>query len=116
MTLWVSLVVSTELRIAAGRLSLSSIWASATLTKAPVSGAVCVLFRMPTTVNVWFTKSGLASLGRTGRSIESPAFFLNSLAKSDPRMTSPCEEGESSWPEARLVWKLPYEFSPGPVL
>src|SRR6266480_2375557 len=61
-----SFVVSMLLRILTGRVSFRSIWASVRLTYAPVSGAVCVLARIPTTVKVWFTKSGGASLARLG--------------------------------------------------
>src|SRR5256885_8785126 len=64
----------------AGRLSLSSICPSTRLMYANESGAVRVVFRMPTTVNVWFTKSGLAPAGVTGRSIVSPICLLNSLS------------------------------------
>ncbi len=57
--------------------------------EARLSGAVRVGSRTPTTVNVWLTKSGLASLGRTGRSMLSPTFFLSSLAMLEPSTTSP---------------------------
>src|ERR1700687_4835356 len=84
-----SVVVSIRSRMALGRLSWRSIWASLRLMKAPVSGPVWVLLSTPTTVKLWLTKSALASGGRIGKAIVSPAFFLNSTAKSEPRTNSP---------------------------
>jgi hypothetical protein len=84
-----TVLTSTAWRTAGGRVSASSIRASARLTKAIVSGPVPVLPMIPTTVKVWVTKSAGASFGLRGRSIVLPTPFLNSLAMLVPSTTSP---------------------------
>src|ERR1700694_1792557 len=100
-----SLVVSMLFLMLAGNVSFRSIWASARLTYAPVSGAVWVLARTPTTVKVWLMKSGGASFARMGRSIVLPTLFLNSVAKSEPRTTSLVVVVLTSRPWARWILK-----------
>src|ERR1700682_3486138 len=79
--------------------------------EANASGAVRGWFMVQTNVNVWLTKSGLASTGLTGRAIESPTFLLNSFAIVDPRTTSPVVVEVSSRPCAIVTFRVPQLIS-----
>ena len=68
------------------------------------SGSVLVRRSTPITWKAWLTKSGLASTGRTGRSMLSPTLTLNSVARSAPRTTSPWCFGSRGLPAARVVF------------
>jgi len=90
--LFVSTLVSIDERIAGASRSTMSLCASSKRTNAPLSGAVSVFSRIPTTVNSRLSSPSRGSLGGTGRRMVRPTLAPSWRAKSAPRTTSPLTE------------------------